>query len=286
MCDVCRGIPKNKCEEYFSSQNQSMPEDCNKTLREAAGDSWINAALIWFLRDNPRPEAVCRLDEQCFDPPACEHTQGPAGYVILLSLRHQFDMYQSIYTAALEARNDVALRNAELHKAISWSFVSIDKTLSKSLDAGFMFFTSVVSLIPSAGSAVAMALNGIFHTIPAIVDAFDETKLQRDKDTAAEWYVLNRDLEVFATGLRAGAKHVIDELFHLGETGKEGSHPAYTVNLLQRGHYSLPTNADHAKIVVDIDKSFTRELILAAYKRQGFRIFFALVNPRQRLIFG
>ena len=286
VCGPCRGIPKNKCEEHFSSQNQSMPEGCDKNLREAARDSWINAVLIWFSRDNPRPEAVCRLDEKCFDPPACEQTHGPAAYLILLSLSHLFDTYQSIYTAASEARNNVALRNADLHKAISWNFVSVDKTLAKALDAGFLFFTSVISLIPPGGAAVAVALNGVFHTVPTIIDAFDEAKLQSDKDKAAQWYVLNHDLEVFATGLRVGMKHVIDELFHLGKTGKGGSHEVFMVNLLLNGLYSLPQNTDHAKIVADIDKSFTRSLILAAYERQEFRIFFALVNPRQPLIFG
>ena len=284
ICDSCWGAAKEKCKTYFDSQDREMPEDCNKGLREAVNDHWVNGALLWFLSDDPRSESVCKLGEgECFPEPICDHTQGPAAYLILKSIWSAFHEFERVYEAVQEARTNVADRNPHLYDAVGWAEVTPDDLIARLLDTGLLFMSAALGCIPVVGGAIAATLILTLHTLPTMIAEIGKVKDRAEKDKANKWWVLNQDLETCAKSLQIGMKHASDELFLTGKFGSTENNTLTMKKLISDGVYSIPRDTDYPKLVAEFEKSLTRSIILALYRRLDYRIYFGSVSSFHRM---
>ena len=286
LCSECRGLSIGQCRKIHDGD---LPDLCGSGLYDSAGGNWTSAALIWFTRDEPSVGEVCDLGSRCFEVPDCEGTHGPASHLILKSVRHVYDVFDSMQSATLEARDRAMLRNSVLFDQIAWvahSTEMANNDLFNSIDNLIVMVSITLSMITWTVPGVdiplkAIAWGGFFfgHYIPrTVVDGINNHMKSTNRlgELKESWF--NWDLEYFAYGFNRVLEDITNPLFQIGYIGNSSDPSVRMSKVIENGMYTRPKHSEHEAMIDHMDKNLMRALILTEYDRQAFTFFFTLVS--------
>ena len=154
-----------------------------------------------------------------------------------------------------------------------------DKT-REYLNTAFNFATAMLfSFLPTKSAQISNPIVGTFYAgtvfIPAIMRIAEEAQEASVKEKVLPLRMLDLDLDILAKGARVLFKNATDELFG---TGRMLSAKLSMADIIGDGSYYDLRDTEHEKIQEGFERHMTREIALTAYKRQGFKLFWALVT--------
>ena len=279
FCDACRGLTKAECEKQLGFDSPDLRDACRRGIREAAENRWVMGAYRWLMEEAQHAE-VCEIGEDCFHLPDCRQTKGPAAFIILKSLHHLSRHNQIIQDAAESARLSVLGRNSDLYRHIVLQVAEHDDAKHEWFNLAATFASTMMfSFLPLKFNELAGPPIVSFYvytvTIPGIVKLAKQEKRKSLQGKVPQERILNEDLNILANGARDMFKNATDELFG---TGRMRSAKLSMADIIKGGSYYGPRDYKNEKIRESFEQHMTRGIALSAYKRQGFKLFWVLVN--------
>ena len=292
-CDKCR----TKSVEDYKKECGNLPEDCKDGLRDAAKDHFFLAALIYFQNNQPLSRSVCRIDEQCFDLPECDHFRDVGDFLILKALYNLFDYNQCVYNAIKDAELAARPNVGALSKIITRHAHKGNVEKAKLIDDILTAITTaagmggmlpeiagaktaggrIVGGISGAASAISFVVFVAAHTIPAIIRDAAEASVDRENAKELSWGTVDLDLASLAKISKSTLRNMTDDLFSTGiaNTAKRN----FDMMDLIRDGRELEVKDTHREEVIDtVEKQLLRSLILMNTNDSSFIYFLRSYN--------